>query len=137
VNYLSQDAAIRLANPAGIELSSTATPAERLSELQQKYAAGDARAGAIFQTLGTYLGYALLLYSDFYALKHVLLMGRVLSGSGGDQILRIARRVLECEAPELAGGMTLGLPEESTRRVGQSVAAASLVDLNPGVRRDT
>lgn len=134
VNYLSQDAAIRLAKPAGIELSPTATPAEKLAELQHKQAMGAAGARAIFDTLGTYLGYALLLCSDFYALKHVLLMGRVLSGSGGDQILRIARGVLECEAPELARGITLGLPEESARRVGQSLAAASLVELNRGDR---
>jgi len=136
VNYLSQDAAIRLASLADVDLSPAATPAEKLSELQRKHAAGDARASAIFDTLGAYLGYALLHYSDFYTLKHVLLMGRVLSGSGGERILQIARRVLECEAPELARGVTLGLPEESARRIGQSLAAASLVELNRGDRND-
>lgn len=129
VNYLSQDAAIRLALVAGIELSPTLTPAEKLSELQRRHAAGDTRTLGIFDTLGAYLGYAVLLYSDFYTLKHVLLMGRVLSGSGGERILQIARSVLECEAPELARGVTLGLPEESARRIGQSLAAASLVEI--------
>jgi len=136
VNYLSQDAAIRLALPAGIELPPAASPAEKLSELQRKHASGDERAGALFDTLGSYLGYAVLHYSDFYALKHVLVMGRVLSGSAGERILRIAQRVLECEAPELATGVTLGLPEESARRIGQSLAAASLVELNRGDRND-
>ncbi|HEU5073435.1 MAG TPA: hypothetical protein VFU02_04670 [Polyangiaceae bacterium] len=136
VNYLSQDAAIRLAAPAGIQLSPSASPAEKLAELQRKHAAGDERAGAVFETLGAYLGYAVLLYSDFYTLKHVLVMGRVLSGSAGEAILQIARRVLQCEAPELARDVTLGVAEESARRIGQSLAAASLVDLNRGHRND-
>ncbi len=136
VNYLSQDAAIRLAATAGIELPPTATPAERLAELQRKQADGDERAGAVFDTIGAYLGYAVLLYSDFYALKHVLVMGRVLSGSGGERIVKIARRVLQFEAPELAREITLSLPEEAARRVGQSVAAASLVALNRSDRHD-
>lgn len=132
VNYLSQDAAIRLAQSAGIELAPTASPAEKLSELQRKHEDGDERAAAVFDTVGVYLGYALLSYSDFYTLKHVLVMGRVLSGSGGERIVKIARRVLECEAPELASEVTLGLPDESKRRIGQSLAAASLVELNRG-----
>lgn len=136
VNYLSQDAAIRLAVAAGIELPPTASPAERLAELQRKHAAGDERTSDVFDTLGAYLGYAVLLYSEFYLLKHVLVMGRVLSGSGGERIVKMARRVLQVEAPEVASEITLGLPDETARRVGQSVAAASLVDLNRGDRND-
>ena len=135
VNYLSQDAAIRLALVAGIELVPSASPAEKLLDLQRKLASGDERAGALFDTIGVYLGYAILHYSDFYTLKHVLVMGRVLSGSAGERIVKIARRVLQCEAPELARGVTLGLPDESRRRIGQSLAAASLVELNRGDRK--
>lgn len=129
VNYLSQDAAIRLAERAGLALDSAASPAERLVALQRKVAGSDGRALAIFETLGVYLGYALLKYAQFYDLKHVLVMGRVLSGVGGDVLLAVAKQVLETEAPELAQRVTLRLPEESARRIGQSLAAASLVEL--------
>lgn len=126
VNYFSQDAAIRLAKVAGVELPADASPGEKLKALQALMAAGDARARAIFESLGVYLGYGLLLYSEFYPMKHVLLLGRVTSGQGGNLLLETARRVLRVEAPELAERLQLHLPDEATRRVGQSIAAASL-----------
>jgi predicted NBD/HSP70 family sugar kinase len=125
VNYFSQDAAIRLALRAGIELTGT-SPGEKLKALQALMAAGDAQARGIFETLGVYLGYGLLLYSEFYAMKHVLLLGRVTSGEGGNLLIARARAVLEHEAPELASRIRIHLPDEATRRVGQSIAAASL-----------
>ncbi len=126
VNYFSQDAAIRLAQVAGIELPSDASPGEKLKALQKLMSAGDARARGIFESLGVYLGYGLLLYSEFYAIKHVLLLGRVTSGEGGNLLLEKAREVLRTEAPELARRIAIHLPDEATRRVGQSIAAASL-----------
>lgn len=129
VSYLSQDAAIRLAAPAGIELPPDLSPARKLTELQRHFAAGHLGARAVFETLGVYLGYALLGMASYYPLKHVLLMGRVLSGTSGDLMLSMAERVLLEEAPELATRLHLRLPDEFTRRVGQSVAAASLVQL--------
>lgn len=129
VNYLSQDAAIRLAGRAGFALDPAASPAEKLVALQRKVRANDPGARAIFETLGVYLGYAVLKYSQFYALKHVLLMGRVLSGVGGDVVSATAKEVLEQEAPELSRTVRLQLPDESARRIGQSFAAATLVEL--------
>ncbi len=126
VNYFSQDAAIRLAQVAGIELPSDASPGEKLKALQKLMSAGDARARGIFESLGVYLGYGLLLYSEFYAIKHVLLLGRVTSGEGGNLLLEKAREVLRTETPELAERIAIHLPDEATRRVGQSIAAASL-----------
>jgi predicted NBD/HSP70 family sugar kinase len=126
VNYFSQDAAIRLAKVAGIELSADASPGEKLKALQKLLAAGDARARQIFESLGVYLGYGLLVYSEFYEMKHVLLLGRVTSGEGGNLLLEQARQVLRTEAPELAERISIHLPDEATRRVGQSIAAASL-----------
>ena len=38
-------------------------------------------------------------------------------------------RILSEEYPELAAGSQVMLPDEKTRRVGQSVAAASLPEL--------
>jgi hypothetical protein len=49
----------------------------------------------------------------------------VTSGSGGDIILDRARSVIAAEFPELAG-INIQLPDEKSRRVGQSIAAASL-----------
>lgn len=125
VHYLSQDAAARLASRAGLSLSS-GTAAEKLRELQALAQASDARALAVYESLGVYLGYALLDYSEFYRLKHVLLLGRVMTGAGGAVIEAFVRRVLSREAPALCRSLQLHLPDESQRRVGQAVAAASL-----------
>ena len=59
-------------------------------------------------------------------MRHVLVLGRVTSGSGGNIVLAKAREVLNAEFPELAKTIELHLPDEKTRRVGQAVAAASL-----------
>lgn len=126
VNYLSQDAAIRLAGRAGVELSVAAPPGEQLKSLQNLLAAGDPRARRIFESIGVYLGYGLLLYSEVYAMKHVLLLGRVTSGEGGNLLLEKTHQVLRAEAPNLAERIRLHLPDEATRRVGQAIAAASL-----------
>jgi predicted NBD/HSP70 family sugar kinase len=126
VSYLSQDAAIRLAARAGVELPADASPGEKLELLQARLAGGDPRARSIFESIGVYLGYALLLYSEVYAMKHVLLLGRVTSGEGGTRLLERTRQVLRAEAPELAERITVHLPDEASRRVGQAVAAASL-----------
>lgn len=126
VNYLSQDAAIRLAAPAGVELPADASAGEKLKALQNLLASGDPRARGIFESIGVYLGYGLLLYSEVYAMKHVLLLGRVTSGEGGNLLLEKARQVLRAEAPDLAERIHLHLPDEASRRVGQAIAAASL-----------
>jgi hypothetical protein len=126
VNYFSQDAAVRLAERAGIELEAHAAPGEKLERLQKLLAGGDTRVRDVFESLGVFLGYGLLLYSEVYAMKHVLLLGRVTTGEGGKLLLERAREVLRAEAPELAERIRVHLPDEATRRVGQAIAAASL-----------
>ena len=130
VGYFSQDAVIRLAARAGIALEEKASPGAKLKQVQELLKAGDPRPRGIFETLGVYLGYGLLHYADFYALKHVLLLGRVTSGEGGNILLEKTREVLALEAPELAKTLKIHLPDEATRRVGQSIAAASLPRVN-------
>jgi predicted NBD/HSP70 family sugar kinase len=130
VGYLSQDAVIRLAARAGIELDASAPPGTKLKRVQQLFAEGDPRTLGIFETLGVYLGYGLLHYADFYPVKHVLLLGRVTSGPGGGVLLEKAREVLRVESPDLAKALNIHLPDEATRRVGQSIAAASLPRLS-------
>jgi len=129
VNYLSQDAVIRLAARAGLELPA-GSPGSQLSFVQQRLREGDRRARAVFETIGVYLGYGLLHFLEFYPVKHLLLLGRVTSGDGGHLLLQHARAVLAREAPELSQAFDIHLPDEATRRVGQAIAAASLPRLN-------
>ncbi len=126
VKYFSQDGVIKLAPNAGIELDENLSPAEKLKVVQGLMEKGDKNAEDIYDTIGTYFGYAIAYYSEFYDIKHVLIMGRVTSGHGGQIILAKAQEVLDTEFPELASKMELHIPDENSRRVGQSVAAASL-----------
>ena len=129
VKYFSQDSVIKLAPAAGIELDESASPAEKLKAVQELMANGDERAIKIYETIGAYFGYAVAYYAKFYDIKHVLLMGRVSSGEGGSIIHKNAQKVLAEEFPELAKTITIHLPDESSRRVGQSIAAASLPNI--------
>lgn len=124
--YFSQQCVFRLAPRVGIEIPDDVTPAEKLKFVQQKLEAGDEGAAKIWQSMGVYLGYTLAHYADFYALKHVLILGRCTSGRGGQLILDGAKEVLGAEFPELAARINTQLPDERSRRVGQSIAAASL-----------
>jgi predicted NBD/HSP70 family sugar kinase len=124
--YFSQQCVFRLAPAAGIEVPTDVTPARRLELVQEKLEAGHEGARRIWETMGVYMGYGLAHYADFYSLKHVLILGRCTSGSGGNLILDGARAVLQSEFPELASRLHIQLPDEKSRRVGQSIAAASL-----------
>jgi len=129
VKYFSQDGVIKLAPYAGIELDEKLSPAEKLKVVQSLMQQGDERAAEIYDTIGAYFGYAIAFYTEFYDIKHVLIMGRVTSGEGGSIILRRAQEVLDKEFPEMAKKIQLHIPDESSRRVGQSVAAASLPEI--------
>lgn len=128
-SYFSQQCVFRLAPKAGIQLPAEVTDAERLKFVQEKLEAGHAGAEQIWQSMGIYLGYGLAHYADFYDVKHVLILGRCTSGKGGEIILEGAKRVLQAEFPELAARLNIQLPDEKSRRVGQSIAAASLPEI--------
>lgn len=130
VKYFSQDGVIKLAPFAGIELDENLSPAEKLKVVQGLMEKGDERAASIYDTIGAYFGYAIAYYSEFYDIKHVLIMGRVTSGQGGAILLQRAQEVLDTEFPELSKKIMLHIPDEKSRRVGQSVAAASLPKTN-------
>jgi predicted NBD/HSP70 family sugar kinase len=116
----------RLAPKADIKIPGDITDAEKLKFVQEKLEAGVEDAARIWQSIGYYLGYSIAHYADFYDLKHVLILGRVTSGRGGPLILDGANEVLQAEFPELATKVNIQLPDEKSRRVGQSIAAASL-----------
>lgn len=130
VKYFSQDAVIKLAPAAGIEIESDLTPAEKLKVVQKLMDEDDVRAARIYESIGVYLGHTLAHYSTIYDIKHVLLLGRVMSGKGGSIIIEKANNVLADEYSDISGKIKLELPDEKSRRVGQSVAAASLPEIN-------
>ena len=124
--YFSQQCVFRLAPAAGIEIPTQVTDAEKLKFVQHRLEAGHEGARKIWQSMGVYLGYGIAHYADFYDIRHVLILGRCTSGSGGSLLIEGARQVFSAEFPELLEKIELHLPDEKVRRVGQSVAAASL-----------
>lgn len=127
--YFSQDAVIKLAPAAGIELDEGLSPAEKLKVVQKLMEAEDPRAAAIYRSIGTYLAHSFALYYDFYGFEHVLLLGRVMSGKGGDLLLETYNKVIAADYPQLAKVIEVVLPDEKFRRVGQSAVAASLPEM--------
>jgi predicted NBD/HSP70 family sugar kinase len=126
VQYFSQQAVGRLLNPAGIEVDPTLGLPEKLKLVQALMDRGDERASRIYETIGVYLGYAVAQYAKMYDYRHLLVLGRVTTGGGGDLIVAKANEVLKTEFPELVARLSLHLPDEKSKRVGQAVAAASL-----------
>jgi predicted NBD/HSP70 family sugar kinase len=129
VQYFSQQAVARLLPAAGIDLPTDLPLAARLVEVQKLMAAGDERARRIYETIGVYFGYTIAHYADSYDLRNLLVLGRVMSGVGGDLILELAAQVLKQEFPELADAVKIHIPGEKEKRHGQAVAAASLPHL--------
>ncbi len=126
VKYFCQDGVIKLAPRAGIELDESLSPAEKLKVVQKLMEEGDRRAAQVYESIGVYLGHTLAYYYEKYGFRYVLLLGRVMSGKGGEALLETCQKVLNDEYPEAAAGFKLTLPDEKFRRVGQSMAAASL-----------
>ncbi len=127
--YFSQQAVNKLLPAAKIKVPAKMDLPERLVEVQKLMAAGDERAAKIYETIGVYLGYTIPHYVDFYDFAHMLILGRVTTGAGGDIVLTKAREVMDLEFPEVASAIAIHVPDEKTRRVGQAVAAASLPKL--------
>ena len=127
--YFSQQAVNKLLPAAGISLPKEMGQPERLKEVQNLMAKGDERAAKIYETIGVYLGYSIPHYADFYDFAHMLILGRVTTGQGGDIVIGKAREVLQREFPEVAAKICIHVPDEKSRRVGQAVAAASLPEV--------
>ena len=126
VQFFSQQGVARLAALAGIAFDEKMPFPERLKEVQGLMKAGDKRASDIYRTIGINFGYTIAQFSELYALEHLLILGRVTSGAGGEVILKAAREVLDTEFPELSPSIEFHIPDEKQKRHGQAVAAASL-----------
>ena len=131
--YFSQQAVNRLLPAAGIDVPKEMDLPGRLKEVQRLIETGDERAARIYETIGVYFGYTIPLYAEFYDLCHLLVLGRVTSGEGGNILVRTATEILRTEFPDLAEKISVHVPDEKSRRVGQAVAAASL----PALERRT
>lgn len=116
----------RLAKLAGIDFDDEVPFPERLIGVQDLMKQGDQRAKQIYQTIGENFGHAIIQYSDLYDLEHLLILGRVTSGDGGQMILDEARALLDDLVPELSERIAFHIPDEKQKRHGQAVAAASL-----------
>lgn len=129
--YFSQQAVGRLMPAAGIDAPADVPLPEKLKLVQSLMANDDPRAQKIYATIGTYLGYGVAHVASFYDIRHVLVLGRVTSGAGGNDILTGARNVLDVEFPDLAKRIAFHVPNEHQKRHGQAIAAASL----PAIKR--
>lgn len=132
VQYFSQQAVGRLCAPAGIDLPAKMPLAEKLVAVQDLMREDDPRACKIYETIGVYLGYAIAQYAGFYEIRNILLLGRVLSGQGGEVIIAMAQDVLKAEFPELNERIRIRVPDEKQKRHGQAIAAASLPVIKAG-----
>jgi len=126
VQFFSQQAVARLIPASGLEIDRSLPFPEQLVAVQTFMAKGDDRAAAIYRTMGVYLGYALAQYKDYYPFEHLLLLGRVTTGTGADQMIEKAKEVLHQEFPIKAASIAFHLPGEKEKRHGQAMAAASL-----------
>jgi len=84
-----------------------------------------AKATELYKTCGVYLGYGLAQYCEFYKIDHVMILGRVSKGDGGDIMLNTASEVLKTEFPELPP-IKFHTADDHFKAVGQCIAAAAL-----------
>lgn len=136
--YLGQRGATKLAAAAGCTLADELkyphpemctikheNHAKVLKIIQKEMVEDPARVGKIYETVGVYLGFALAQYMEFYDIEHVLILGRLSKGAGGDLMLDTAKKVLTEEFPELKTPQ-FHTADDHFKAVGQCIAAAAL-----------
>jgi len=101
--------------------------AQVLKAIQKAMAdpATEAQTRQLYETVGVYLGYGLAQYSEFYKIDHVMILGRVSKGKGGDIVLDVAKKVLATEFPQYAH-IQFHTADDHFKAVGQCIAAAAL-----------
>ena len=120
--YFSQEAVIRLSEKLGVKYPTNISKREKLKHFQELFIEDKEKYKIVYQTIGEYLGYSLAYYFEFYDVKNVFLFGRVLS-FGGDIIVDTAKSIIDSEFPKYKD-IRIILPDENSRRVGQSLAVA-------------
>jgi len=140
--YLGQRAATKLVGKIGIDVPENMLPthpsmqtikhedhAQCLKLIQKAMAdpAQTEKVRPLYETVGVYLGYALAQYSEFYNIEHVMILGRVSKGEGGDLMLATAKKILEDEFPQYK--IEFHTADDHFKAVGQCIAAAALPTL--------
>jgi len=140
--YLGQRGATKLAAKAGVDLPENMVYPHpdmctikhenhakvlKLIQKAMEDPAKEPKVKELYVTMGVYLGYALAQYSEFYQIDHVMILGRVSRGAGGDMMLDTAKQVLESEFPEYK--IEFHTADDHFKGVGQCIAAAALPSL--------
>jgi len=99
--------------------------AQCLKLIQKAMADTPDKASDLYRTCGVYLGYGLAQYVESYEIEHVMILGRVSKGAGGDLMLKTAAEVLATEFPDLPK-ITFHTADDHFKAVGQCIAAAAL-----------
>ena len=128
VRYHSQQALGQLLHRP--EIPEAGPLPEKLVALQAAATRGEAWVDPVYESLGIYLGYSLIHFAEFYDFAHVLVLGRLTTGPGGDLLLDKARAVLREEVPEFHEAIAFLSIDEKFKRHGQAMAAASLPRLD-------
>lgn len=129
VQYFSQQAVARLGPLAGIPLHEGEKFPEFLLRVQRAMEKGEPSAQKIYQTLGCYLGYTIPYWRRRYDFTQLLLLGRVMSGPGGELIQQTASEILQQAYPQIGDDFSFLAVNERDKRHGQAIAAASLPSL--------
>merc|ERR1712083_1023363 len=102
--------------------------AQCLKLVQQAMKDDPDKASQLYRTCGVYLGYGLAQYSEFYKIDHVMILGRVSKGAGGDLMLDVAKKVLSEEFPQYSH-IQFHTADDHFKAVGQCIAAAALPEI--------
>ena len=128
VQYFSQQAVARHARDLGYQFGEMPYP-EQLVEIQKAIKDGDPNARIIFERIGSDLAHSIEFYADYYEIENLLLLGRVTSGEGGEVLLDSAKKIMASKYPERQEKVAFVTPDETMKRHGQAIAAASLPSL--------
>jgi len=141
--YLGQRGATKLAAKAGVDVPENLVyphpdmctirhenHAQCLKMIQagMKDPAKQETVKQLYETVGVYLGYGLAQYCEFYPIEHIMILGRVSKGDGGDIMMATAKKVLEAEFPYLPN-IQFHTADDHFKAVGQCIAAAALPPL--------
>ena len=121
--YLSQKGIIRLCKNAGVSFSGTL--AEQLLKIQKEAEDGNKTVLKAYQDMAEYLSSAILFYHRFFKFESVLLLGRVMSGIGGEIMTKRTEEVLK----ENHLAVEVFTANEKFKRLGQSYIAAGLPEI--------
>ena len=122
----SQQAVNWLAEKHGFKFPKAMKLPERLKVVQAAMEKGDAKALKVYVQIGRFLAHAIPWYNEFYDFENMMILGRVTSGLGGEIILETAKAILKDCYPEWEEKISVFMPDEKARRLGQSVAAAQI-----------